>query len=109
MIPTVKEDINTRNVDVLPSSLIPIVIKIGTHTAIVIASITSNTVHTGELNMALNIEASNSELSMSTLTVGKATKIIKIFIKFINKNGAKAHMSILYLYAACFCNSVPLL
>ena len=89
----ISEGTRTRKVEELASSLIANVIKIGTHIAIVSASMTSNMAQTAEVNIGLNIEAS-TEPETATLTVGKATRIIKTLIRLINKNGVKAHNSI---------------
>lgn len=90
-----KEANNTRKVDEFDNSLIASVTNIGIQIAIVNASIVYKIIQVGELNMPVKTVGSNPVIVIAF--VGKPTKIMKVSIRLISKNGVNAQYIILYL------------
>ncbi|MFX1453695.1 MAG: hypothetical protein ACFFCM_22890, partial [Promethearchaeota archaeon] len=97
MIPIIMLGIKTRVVEELLSSRIASVIKIGTHIAIVNASIMSNINQILELNKGSNMALLKKGV-ISIFMVGNAIKTIIDFTALTNMKGVNAHSSILNLY-----------
>ena len=97
MTPIITVGINTRVVEELLNSLIDIVINIGTHIAIVNASITSKTAQVPEENIWSKTVKSLGSV-VEVVTFGNPASTIRILIALMSKNGVKAHNIILNLY-----------
>ena len=106
MIPIMMLGIKTRVVEELLSSRIASVIKIGTHIAIVNASIISNINQILELNSGSNMALLKKEV-ISIFMVGNAIKTIIDFTALTNMKGVNAHSSILNLYDPSIFSIVP--